>query len=135
MKRPRFLSVEDVICIHANTIEHEGGLGGIRDYPLLESATMMPQQQFEGRYLHQNIPAMAGAYLFHITQNHPFRDGNKRTGAMSVFVFLDANGFDLTASEAELEKLIRGVASSEISKDQIIRWMGKHSKRRNRRGS
>ncbi len=135
MKRPTFLSVEDVICVHANTIEHEGGLGKIRDYPLLESAVMMPQQQFGGQYLHQNIPAMAGAYLFHITQNHPFCDGNKRAGAISAFVFLDVNGFDLTASAAELEQMVFAVASGEISKDRVIRWMAKHSKRRNRRGS
>ena len=135
MKRPRFLSAEDVIRIHAATIEHEGGLGGMRDYPLLESAIMMPQQQFEGRYLHKNISVMAAAYLYHITQNHPFCDGNKRVGAISAFIFLEANGFDLTASGAELEKLIRGAASSEIPKDQVIRWMDKHSKRLNRRSS
>ncbi len=130
MKRPRFLSVEDVICIHAKTIEHEGGLGGIRYYPLLESAVMMPQQQFEGQYLHQNVPAMAAAYLYHITQNHPFCDGNKRAGAISAFVFLDVNGFDLTASAAEFEQVILNVASGQISKEQSITWMDKYTKRR-----
>lgn len=130
MRRRIFLSVEDVVCIHANTVEHEGGLEGIRDYPLLESAVMMPQQQFEGRYLHQNIPAMASAYLYHITQNHPFYDGNKRAGVISAFIFLDANGFDLTASAADLEKLVFGIASGEISKDETVRWMQQHSERR-----
>ena len=130
MKQPKFLSVEDVIYIHADTAEQEGGLGGIRDYPLLESAVMMPQQQFEGRYLHKSIPAMAAAYLFHITRNHPFYDGNKRTGAMAAFVFLDVNGFDLTASAAALERLVLGLAGGEISKGQVVTWMREHSKRR-----
>ena len=130
MKKRIFLSVEDIVCIHANTIEHEGGLGGIRDYPLLESAVMMPQQQFEGQYLHRSIPAMAAAYLYHITQNHPFYDGNKRAGVMSAFVFLDINGFDLTASSMDLEKLVIGIASGQISKDEAIRWIQQYSERR-----
>lgn len=130
MKRPRFLSVEDVVRIHGNTIEHEGGPGGIRYYPLLESAVMMPQQQFGGQYLHQNIPAMAAAYLYHITQNHPFCDGNKRAGAISAFVFLDVNDFDLTASAAEFEQVVLNVASGQISKEQSIAWMDKYTKPR-----
>ena len=68
----RFLSVEDVLAIHQNTIVKEGGLAGLRDAGLLESAVLMPQQQFGGEYLHRDLPSMASAYLFHIAQNHAF---------------------------------------------------------------
>ena len=83
----RFLSVDDVLAIHEDTMEHEGGLAGVRDPGLLESAVLMPQQQFGGQYLHAGLGAMAAAYLFHIAQNHPFNDGNKRAAAMAALVF------------------------------------------------
>ncbi len=127
MKRPVFLSVEDVICIHSDTIEAEGGLDGIRDYGLLESAVMMPQQQFSRQYLHEDLPAMAAAYLYHITQNHPFHDGNKRAGAMSAFVFLDVNGVNLSAGEKQLEQTVLDVAAGRMSKSELIIWMRKHT--------
>jgi death-on-curing protein len=92
MKQPVFLSVDNVIYLHDDSIRKEGGMPGIRDLPLLESAVLMPQQQFAGEYLHPRVTAMAAAYLFHITSNHPFLDGNKRTGAMAAFVFLDPAG-------------------------------------------
>ncbi len=128
MKRPTFLSVEDVICIHADTIGAEGGLDGIRDYGLLESAVMMPQQQFSGQYLHEDLPAMAAAYLYHITQNHPFHDGNKRAGAMSAFVFLDTNGVNLSAGEKQLEQTVLDIAAGKMSKSELIIWMRKHTR-------
>ena len=130
MKRPVFLSVEDAVCIHDSTIRSEGGFGGIRDYALLESAVMMPQQQFGGRYLHKGIPAMAGAYLYHIVGNHPFHDGNKRTGAMAGFVFLAVTGFDLAASDKQLERTVQAVAAGNLSKSELAEWMRKHAKRR-----
>ncbi len=67
-----FLTIEDVIYFHANTIAHEGGMAGLRNRGLLESAVMMPQAAVGGRYLHREIPAMAAAYLFHIFQAHAF---------------------------------------------------------------
>src|SRR5436305_14520652 len=88
----RFLSVEDVLQIQDDTIGIEGGLRGVRDMGLLESAVLMPQQQFGGVYLHEGLGAMAAAYLFHIASNHPFLDGNKRAAAMSALIFLDVNG-------------------------------------------
>ncbi len=128
MKVPLFLSVEDVICIHTNTIECEGGLSGIRDYALLESAVLTPQQKFSGSYLHESIPAMAAAYLFHITQNHPFHDGNKRTGIMAAFVFIDINGFECLATEKQLEQVVLAVANGDMSKSDLIDWMQKYTK-------
>jgi death-on-curing protein len=123
---PTFLSVDNVLYLHDDTIHAEGGADGIRDIALLESDVLMPQQQFGGEYLHPTIAAMAAAYLFHICRNHPFLDGNKRTAAMAAFVFLDANGYRLTASQDEFENLVLQTAAGEVSKDDLTLWMNSH---------
>jgi death-on-curing protein len=125
MKAIIFLSVEDVVIIHTSAIEHEGGMEGMRDHGLLDAAVAMPRQQFGGVYLHEDVAAMAAAYLFHIAQNHPFLDGNKRAAVMAAFVFLDKNGIELTVSSKELEAVTRRVAAGEMAKDELIRWMRK----------
>lgn len=119
----RFLSVDDVLAIHEDTIGHEGGLPGIRDLGLLVSAVMMPQQKFAGEYLHKGLAPMAAAYLYHIAQNHAFHDGNKRTAAMSALVFLDANGVAHLPAPQALERMTLSVAASDTSKDQLTLWM------------
>ena len=79
---PIFLSLAEVLEIHRDQIERYGGDPGIRDLDLLQSALAIPAAGFGGQYLHNDLYEMAAAYLFHITQNHPFVDGNKRTGAV-----------------------------------------------------
>ncbi len=118
-----FLSVEDVLVIHDNTIGAEGGAAGLRDAGLLESAVLMPQQQFSGDYLHEGLAAMAAAYLFHISQNHAFIDGNKRTAALAALVFLEINGVDALPEPDDLEEATLAVAASEMSKDALTDWM------------
>lgn len=120
----RFLSVDDVLAIHEDTIAHEGGLAGIRDPGLLESAVLMPQQQFGGEYLHDGLPAMAAAYLFHIAQNHAFQDGNKRTAALAALVFLEVNKVDSLPPPDALEKMTLDVAASRCGKEELTDWMG-----------
>lgn len=99
MPEPLFLSVEDVIEIHADQIERYGGSLGVRDVELLRSAIGMPEAGFGDQYLHADLFEMAAAYLYHIIQNHPFIDGNKRTGTMAAFVFLNLNGVTLDAAD------------------------------------
>jgi len=111
-----FLGLDDVLEIHRDQIERYGGLFGIRDMGLLQSAIAMPAAGFGAQYLHGDIFEMAAAYLFHITQNHPFVDGNKRTGAVAAVVFLEMNGVELNADEDELESLVRSVATGESDK-------------------
>lgn len=125
MKRDgiRFLAVADVLLIHENTIHHEGGMAGLRDPGLLESAVLMPQQQFGGEYLHLGLAEMAAAYLFHIAQNHAFHDGNKRTAAMAALIFLDANGVTRLPAPDELERMTLAIAAGEATKSQLIEWM------------
>jgi death-on-curing protein len=120
-----FLSLEDVMIIHSSTIEQEGGMEGMRDHGLLDAAVAMPRQQFGGAYLHEDLAAMAAAYLFHIAQNHPFLDGNKRAAVMAAFVFLDKNSIELTVSPKNLEVVTRQVAAGKMAKDELIRWMRK----------
>lgn len=113
---PIFLTLDEVIEIHSEQIELYGGSEGLRDPTALESAVATPAATFGGQYLHGTIPAMAAAYLFHLCQNHPFVDGNKRTGANAAITFLLLNDWDISISEDELVELILGVASGIMSK-------------------
>ncbi len=130
MTRPRFLSLDNVLGLHRDTIAMEGGLPGVRDLGLLESAVMMPQQQFGGDYLHPDLAAMAAAYLYHLAANHPFMDGNKRVAAMAAFVFLDVNGHDLTASPDAFEAVVMGVANGTVTKAGVTQWMAEFARAR-----
>lgn len=124
----RFLSVEDVIQIQANTIAHEGGMPGLRDPGLLESAVTMPQQQFDGEYLHPGLIDMAAAYMFHIAMNHPFHDGNKRAAVMSALVFMDVNGIQNLPGQAELEVITMKLAAGKLSKEELSLWLQGNAK-------
>jgi death-on-curing protein len=115
--------MDDVLAIQADTIREEGGSPGLRDSGLLESAVNMPRQQFGGEYLHPDLASMAAAYLFHITGNHPFVDGNKRAGAASMLVFLMANGIENLPEPDDLERMTLKVASGEMGKDDLISWI------------
>jgi len=84
---PQFLKLQRVLQIHESQIESFGGSSGIRDLGLLKSALAMPQASFGGTYLHADLYEMAAAYLFHIVSNHPFLDGNKRTGTAVALFF------------------------------------------------
>jgi death on curing protein len=123
VKGIRFLSVADVIQIHANTIRLDGGSPGLRDHGLLDAAVAMPRQQFGGAYLHEDLAAMAAAYIFHLVKNHPFVDGNKRCAVMAAFVFLDANGVTLGTPPKALEAIIRHIAAGKLTKAALVQWI------------
>jgi len=119
----RFLSVKDVIQIQEDTITHEGGMPGLSDPGLLESAVTMPQQQFGGKYLHPGLIDMAAAYMFHIAMNHPFHDGNKRAAVLSALVFLDINGIQKLPAPKELEMMTMQLAAGDLTKEELTRWL------------
>lgn len=123
MKEFIFLSVENVLFLHAETIEIDGGSPGVRDHGLLDAAVAMPRQQFGGTFLHEDLVAMAAAYFFHIAQNHPFVDGNKRTAVMAAFSFLRVNGVEKLPAPHALEITTRQVAAGELSKDALTQWL------------
>jgi len=127
--QPVFLSVEQVIAIHRRGIEEHGGSIELRDRGLLESAVAMPMAQFGGQYLHNGLPAMAAAYLFHLCKNHAFVDGNKRVSVATAEVFVLMNDRRLAASDAELERLTLGVADSSISKSEATEFFKSHVKK------
>ncbi len=124
--RPVFLWLNEVLEIHRDQIERYGGTTGIRDIGLLQSALAAPAAGFGGGYLHEDLFAMAAAYLFHIVRNHLFVDGNKRTGAVAAVVFLVLNGIEFEADEAALEALIRAVAEGKADKAAVADFFRKH---------
>lgn len=127
MADPYFLSVDDVIEIHANQIDRYGGSLGVRDVELLQSAVGMPEAGFGDQYLHTDLFAMAAAYLFHIIQNHPFIDGNKRTGAMAAFVFLKLNRLTLAVDSSVFEEVVLKAAQGQIEKDGIAEFFRQYA--------
>jgi death on curing protein len=122
---PDFLGVEDVLYLHADQVDLYGGHHGIRDQGLLESAVAQPQAMFGGEFLHKDLFEMAAAYLFHLVQNHPFFDGNKRTGAVAALVFPDLNGIQIDAAEGSIYDLTISVATSQANKQQIAEFFRK----------
>lgn len=121
-----YLSVDDVIALHEDTLQHEGGLPGLRSLPLLESAVAMPMQQFGGVDLHETIFDKAAAYMFHLANNHPFNDGNLRVAAQTAWVFLDANGYQLTASKASLTQFVDQVAQGQSIIPEMAAWFSRN---------
>jgi death-on-curing protein len=113
------LDLDRVLRTHRSLIERYGGAEGIHDAGLLHSASAMPQASFGGQFLHKDLFEMAAAYLYHIVQNHPFVDGNKRTGAASAIIFLAINGVEVDADEEGLVELTLAVAEGEVGKQQI----------------
>ncbi len=103
---PRFLTVEEVIAMHDVQLVEFGGGSGIRDRGGLESAVAQPQAGFGGQFLHRDLFEMAAAYAFHIAENQPFVDGNKRTALVAASTFLDLNGFDLAESDDLYDAMI-----------------------------
>ncbi|MBI1821678.1 MAG: type II toxin-antitoxin system death-on-curing family toxin [Nitrospirae bacterium] len=125
---PLFLSLEEVLQIHADQIKRYGGSPGIRDLSLLESAVATPQAGFGSQYLHADLFEMAAAYLFHIVQNHPFVDGNKRVGTAAALVFLKLSGIDIQVTNAALVKTVLGVAQGKISKTSLAEYFRQNFK-------
>ena len=122
-----FLTFAEIIEIHNYQIENFGGASGLRDMELLKSALGMPSATFGGTFLHPTIYEMAAAYLFHLVENHPFVDGNKRVGAMAALVFLDMNGIDFEASDEEFTAMVLRVASGKMLKAEITLFLKEHS--------
>jgi len=126
----KFLTLSEVLLILDDQIKNYGGIYGIRDIKLLSSAIYMPESSFRGQYLHETIPAMAAAYAFHICQNHPFLDGNKRVALASSLVFLDINGYELNCKDETLYNKIMDMAKGEIKKEELINFFEKYSNKK-----
>jgi len=115
---PNFITLAEVVAIHKKQIQQYGGSPGIRDEGLLESAIAQPEATFFGELLHPTIAEQAAAYLFHISRNHAFLDGNKRTALAATYVFLRLNGYKLIMPKAELYEFVQQVAQGLMTKEQ-----------------
>ncbi len=109
----RFLTMAEVLMIYADQMRRYGGDYGIRDPGLLSSALAMPETTFDGQYLHESIVEMEAAYAFHICQNHPFIDGNKRSALATALVFLSINKIEIEDPEERLYDGMMAVATGD----------------------
>lgn len=116
---PVFLTLDEILEIHQQQIGLYGGLSGVRDSAGLESAIATPHTCFDGGFLHPSAPAMAAAHLFHICQNHPFLDGNKRTEADAAITFLLVNRWQPDFEPDELVEVVLAVASGSMGKLEL----------------
>ena len=123
MKEIVLLTLAEVTEIHRDQLERYGGSAGIRDLNLLSSAVAMPSASFSGEFLHSDIFEMAAAYAFHISQNHPFIDGNKRTALASALVFLKLNGMSISDPEGKLYDAMIGIADGRLNKKDFTKLL------------
>ena len=124
--RHTYLTLDEVLAIHADQIERYGGSLGIRDRGGLESALAMPRAGFGGELMHPTLAEQAAAYLFHLGKNHPFVDGNKRVALAVALTFLGLNDVDIEATEDEIVDLVIGVVTGTMSKADEARFFETH---------
>ena len=125
MAEPLFLTLAEVIEIHTDQISRYGGQAGLRDLALLESAVAQPEASFAGEWLHRDVFEMAAAYAYHLCQNHPFIDGNKRTALAAALVFLELNGIGILDPRGRLKDAMIRIASGKMSKADFAKLLKK----------
>jgi death-on-curing protein len=123
-----YLTPEQVLFIHTRLIAETGGLGGVRDLGMLASAVGRPAASFDNKDLYPDLFSKAAALMASLINNHPFVDGNKRTGIAAAALFLRINGCKLTARPAEVENKTLLVARNKMSLDEIAGWLGRTTK-------
>jgi death-on-curing protein len=123
----RYLTLGEVLDLHDRLLQQWGGAAGLRDLGALESAVAQPRMTFGGVDLYADLPAKAAALAFSLIQNHPFVDGNKRTGHAALETMLLLNGLELRAPVDEAEAVILGVASGSHSRDDLREWIDRNA--------
>jgi death-on-curing protein len=127
MEQPLWMEAVDAVLAHDLSIAAHGGSLGIRDPGLLESALARPKNIWAYAETPPSLAALAAAYAFGISANHPFLDGNKRTALLVSFAFLDANGMEVNASQEDAYLTILGLAGGEITESQLALWFAEHT--------
>jgi death on curing protein len=128
MKEPLWLDRADCLAIHEMMLSQYGGATGVRSEPLLESALAKAKNRFH--YESAAFPTLAASYAAGIVLNHPFVDGNKRTGFMLAATFLEINGFEFKATEESVLKSTVALAAGEIEEADYAEWLKAHSRKR-----
>lgn len=121
-----YLELAEVLEIHGRLMGESGGLSGVRDRGLLESAVAQPRMGFGGQDLYPTILEKAAALAFSLICNHPFLDGNKRIGHAAMEVFLICNGFEIQATVDDQEAVILSVAAGEMGRETFTQWLQQH---------
>jgi death on curing protein len=126
----RYLTVEEVIQLHQAVIARSGGLPGIKNRGLIESAVAQPRMTFEGVDLYQTLAEKASALGFSLASNHGFEDGNKRIAHAAMETYLVLNGYEIEASVDEQETIFLRLAAAELTRDDFTAWVQTHIKPR-----
>ncbi|OGG01644.1 hypothetical protein A2W14_07140 [Candidatus Gottesmanbacteria bacterium RBG_16_37_8] len=124
-----YIKIEEIVAIHERMIEIGGGREGIRDFTLLHSACERPKATFSGQLLYSNIWFQAAALIQSLIRNHPFNDGNKRTGYFSTVRFLNLNGYELEAKKKQIIGFTLSIDIKKLNVEQISSWLKKQAKR------
>ena len=127
MKKPAWITREECLAIHEMMLAQHGGLAGLRDAGLLESALSKPQNLFA--YAKPTHAEMAASYAAGIILNHPFPDGNKRTGFMLAAVFLEVNGYEFTATEESVVENTLALAAGKLREKDYAAWLKSSSRK------
>ena len=130
-----FIPGDVVLMIHADLLQRYGGLPGLRDRGLLESALAQPRVTFGGKFVHKTLFEKAAAYGFHLCRNHPFVDANKRVAFVFMDLFLQKNGWEIVADEEEAYSMMIALASGRLTKTGLTSWLKEHSSKSTRRAS
>ena len=125
MIEPVWIDLEVVLAIHDEQLAEHGGQVGVRDRALLESAMSRPMNRFA--HGERSLARLAASYAFGVSLNHPFLDGNKRTSLVVAELFLELNGFVLTASDAESATTFLQLAAGDITEDALADWIAENS--------
>lgn len=122
MQEPYWISKEAALAMHDRQLAEHGGIAGVRDEGLLESALMKPQNVFLYAENNVDFARLAASYAYGIATNHPFLDGNKRTALVVSRTFLLLNGYNLVATQEEKYRAIIALASGEMGEDELTAW-------------
>lgn len=121
MSEPKWLDLEAVLAMHDEQLAEHGGASGVRDLGLLESALARPRNAWS--YGPDDLAALGALYAAGIMRNHPFVDGNKRTGFVAAYAFLYVNGLEIIAEEAEVVVQCLSLAAREIDEAEFAAWL------------
>ncbi|HUD44607.1 MAG TPA: type II toxin-antitoxin system death-on-curing family toxin [Patescibacteria group bacterium] len=124
-----YLTLEQIILVHEDQIDRYGGSHGIRELSLLESAVFRPQTTFSNHDLYPTIFEKAAALIHALANNHAFIDGNKRTAAVCMIIFLSKNRYELTATQNELVDFMLDLVIKKFNIEQIAKWLKNNSRR------
>lgn len=123
----KYLDAEEILLIHHQLVEKYGGMHGTRDLERVKSAAAAPAQHVFGEEQYRTIYEKAAVYARNIIIDHPFLDGNKRTGITSAALFLSRNGINIVVEKGELEKFTVRIATEKLSVGQIASWLKSHA--------